>query len=69
MFGLDNPSGISVMPAITPTNNSTPQWFTEGGAGLSASYPGQEWFNQIQAELLNVLKEAGVTPDTLIRET
>ncbi|CAM3717322.1 hypothetical protein [Xenorhabdus thuongxuanensis] len=63
MFGLDNPSGISVMPAITPTNNSTPQWFTEGGAGLSASYPGQEWFNQIQAELLNVLKEAGVTPD------
>ncbi|MDC9616306.1 phage tail protein [Xenorhabdus khoisanae] len=35
MFGLDNPSGISVMLAITPTNNSTPQWFTEGGAGLS----------------------------------
>ncbi|KHD28799.1 hypothetical protein [Xenorhabdus nematophila] len=63
MFGLDNPSGINVMPAITPTNNSAPLWFTEGGAGLSASYPGQEWFNQVQAELLNVLKEAGVTPD------
>ncbi|WP_176551396.1 tail fiber protein, partial [Xenorhabdus cabanillasii] len=63
MFGLDNPSGINVMPAITPKNNSAPLWFTEGGAGLSASYPGQEWFNQVQAELLNVLKEAGVTPD------
>ncbi|CBJ81762.1 putative tail fiber protein [Xenorhabdus bovienii str. Jollieti] len=63
MFGLDNPSGINVMPAITPTNNSVPLWFTEGGAGLSASYPGQEWFNQIQAELLGVLKEAGITPD------
>ncbi|CDL81433.1 hypothetical protein [Xenorhabdus cabanillasii] len=63
MFGLDNPSGINVIPAITPKNNSIPLWFTEGGAGLSASYPGQEWFNQVQAELLNVLKEAGVTPD------
>ncbi|CAM3283251.1 hypothetical protein XNC1_3399 [Xenorhabdus nematophila ATCC 19061] len=63
MFGLDNPSGINVMPDITPVNNPVPLWFTEGGAGLSASYPGQEWFNQVQAELLNVLKEAGVTPD------
>ncbi|MDC9620151.1 tail fiber protein [Xenorhabdus sp. XENO-7] len=63
MFGLDNPSGINVMPTITPTNNSVPLWFTEGGAGLSASYPGQEWFNQVQAELLGVLKEAGITPD------
>ncbi|WP_208620397.1 tail fiber protein, partial [Xenorhabdus miraniensis] len=63
MFGLDNPSGISVMPAIPPANNAMPLWFTEGGAGLSASYPGQEWFNQVQAELLGVLREGGITPD------
>ncbi|MHD0617081.1 gp53-like domain-containing protein [Morganella morganii] len=63
MFGLDNKSGINVMPPIAPADSQTPLWFTEGGAGLSATYPGQDWFNQIQAELLNVLKDAGVTPE------
>ncbi|EGT3609617.1 tail fiber protein [Morganella morganii] len=63
MFGLDNKSGINVMPPIAPADSQSPLWFTEGGAGLSATYPGQDWFNQIQAELLNVLKEAGLTAD------
>lgn len=62
MFGLDNKSGINVMPPIAPADSQTPLWFTEGGAGLSATYPGQDWFNQIQAELLNVLKAADITP-------
>lgn len=62
MFGLDNKSGINVMPPIAPADSQTPLWFTEGGAGLSATYPGQDWFNQIQAELLNVLKAADISP-------
>ncbi len=62
MFGLDNKSGINVMPPIAPADSQTPLWFTEGGAGLSATYPGQDWFNQIQAELLNVLKAADIAP-------
>lgn len=62
MFGLDNKSGINVMPPIAPADSQTPLWFTEGGAGLSATYPGQDWFNQIQAELLNVLNAAEITP-------
>lgn len=62
MFGLDNKSGINVMPSIAPADSQTPLWFTEGGAGLSATYPGQDWFNQIQAELLNVLKAADIAP-------
>lgn len=62
MFGLDNKSGINVMPPIAPADSQSPLWFTEGGAGLSATYPGQDWFNQIQAELLNILKAADITP-------
>lgn len=62
MFGLDNKSGINVMPPIAPADSQSPLWFTEGGAGLSATYPGQDWFNQIQAELLNVLKAADISP-------
>ncbi|MEQ5119487.1 gp53-like domain-containing protein [Morganella morganii] len=62
MFGLDNKSGINVMPPMAPADSQTPLWFTEGGAGQSATYPGQEWFNQIQAELLNILKAADIAP-------
>lgn len=62
MFGLDNKSGINAMPPIAPADSQTPKWFTEGGAGLSATYPGQDWFNQIQAELLNILKAADIAP-------
>ncbi len=63
MFGLDNASGVSTMPPITPATSLTPLWFTEGGAGQPPSYPGQDWFNMHQAEHLNVLAEAGIAPD------
>ncbi|MBO1591851.1 tail fiber protein, partial [Yersinia pseudotuberculosis] len=63
MYGLDNTSGISVMPPVAPAVSPTPLWFTEGGAGQSPSYPGQDWFNMFQAEHLNVLADAGISPD------
>ncbi|MEM8109533.1 hypothetical protein Q4S27_10270 [Morganella morganii subsp. sibonii] len=63
MYGLDNASGVNVMPKIAPVGSATPLWFTEGGAGLAASYPGQDWFNMIQAELLNVLTAGGIKPE------
>lgn len=63
MYGLDNASGVNVMPKLAPVSSATPLWFTEGGAGLAASYPGQDWFNMIQAELLNVLTEGGIKPE------
>lgn len=63
MYGLDNNSGINVMPAIAPAVSSTPLWFTEGGANQPPSYPGQDWFNMVTAEVLNVLAEAEMTPD------
>ncbi|MCB4853523.1 hypothetical protein LHV25_00635 [Providencia rettgeri] len=63
MYGLDNASGVNVMPKIAPVSSATPLWFTEGGAGLAASYPGQDWFNMVQAELLGVLSAGGVKPE------
>lgn len=63
MYGLDNASGVNVMPKLAPVSSATPLWFTEGGAGLAASYPGQDWFNMIQAELLSILTEGGVKPE------
>jgi phage-related tail fiber protein len=63
MYGLDNNSGINVMPAVAPTVSPTPLWFTDGGANQPPSYPGQDWFNIITAELLNVLAEAAIAPN------
>ncbi|MDN0007492.1 hypothetical protein QVM88_14255 [Providencia stuartii] len=63
MYGLDNASGVNVMPKLAPVGSATPLWFTEGGAGLAASYPGQDWFNMVQAELLAVLTAGGVKPE------
>ncbi|WP_145482410.1 gp53-like domain-containing protein [Yersinia aldovae] len=63
MYGLDNNSGINAMPAVAPTVSPTPLWFTDGGANQPPSYPGQDWFNMFQAEHLNVLAEAGLTPN------
>ncbi|WP_176552411.1 phage tail protein [Testudinibacter sp. TR-2022] len=53
------------MPGIKPQLKSAlePQWFTEGGNGVAPTYPGADWFNIVQAELLNVLKKAGINPD------
>lgn len=63
MYALDNKSGIKQMPEIPEVFSKEPLWFTEGRDGNAPSYPGAHWFNIIQAELLNVLKEAGIEPD------
>ncbi|HED0391995.1 TPA: hypothetical protein ACJ75O_003786, partial [Yersinia enterocolitica] len=63
MFHLDNETGVPVMPDLPPTQSNEAKWFTEGGNGVSPSWPGSTWFNIIQAEMLNVLAAAGITPD------
>ncbi|WP_342752631.1 right-handed parallel beta-helix repeat-containing protein [Pasteurella multocida] len=63
MYHLDNESGVSNIPAIAPLRSQQRLWFTEGGHGNAISYPGADWFNIVQAELLNVLDEAGISPD------
>ena len=63
MFHLDNNSGIDVMPVIKQTLSRLVKWFTEGDSQTPPSYPGADWFNIVQAELLNVLKGAEIEPD------
>lgn len=63
MYALDNKSGIPQMPEIPEVFSKEPLWFTEGRDGNAPSYPGAHWFNIVQAELLNVLKEAGIEPE------
>ena len=63
MFHLDNNSGIANMPEPNAVQSSSPRWFTEGGGSVPSSYPGALWYNMVQAELLNLLSAAGVTPD------
>lgn len=68
MFHLDNNSGVSAMPPVGAVQSSAPRWFTEGGGGTPASYPGAAWYNIIQAELLSVLSAGGVAPDKASNE-
>ncbi len=63
MYHLDNASSVPDMPAIHPVLFTERRWFTEGGDGVQPSYPGADWFNAIQAEMLNVLALANITPD------
>ena len=65
MYALDNDSGVKTMPEIKSKKfePADTHWFTEGGNGVAPSYPGADWFNIVQAELLNILKEAKITPD------
>ncbi|MFB9085348.1 tail fiber protein [Erwinia tracheiphila] len=51
------------MPPVGTVQSSAPRWFTEGGGGTPASYPGAAWYNIIQAELLNFLSAYGIAPD------
>ncbi|MEG0100852.1 MAG: hypothetical protein RR818_01225 [Citrobacter sp.] len=62
MFYLDNVTGVPEMPPLAPVANRTLLFFTEGGNRIPASYPGADWFNIVQSELLNVIKEAGMLP-------
>ncbi|EIT5899699.1 hypothetical protein L2K72_003823 [Salmonella enterica] len=63
MFYVDNNSGSPTMPALSPTQSNTPTWFTEGDKNKGISWIGQDWLNILQAELLNILSEAGIKPD------
>ncbi|MCB5307311.1 hypothetical protein [Yersinia massiliensis] len=63
MFHLDNETGVPVMPNLPPVQSNTTKWFTEGGNGIPPSWPGATWFNITQAEMLNVLVDAGIDPD------
>lgn len=60
MFGLNNSSGIPVMPALAEKLTENPQWFTEGGNGVEPSWPGADWFNSLQAELINIVLAADI---------
>ncbi|HAX5206073.1 TPA: phage tail protein [Escherichia coli] len=63
MFYVDNNSGVATMPALSPAQSNTTTWFTEGDSVKGISWIGQDWLNIIQAELLNILAEAGIQPD------
>jgi hypothetical protein len=62
MFGIDDPTAISVMP--TPEAAGTPGFWTEGNPGLgqAATYVRASFLNGLQSELLSILTAAGVTP-------
>ncbi|EAO1229830.1 hypothetical protein EX410_18390 [Salmonella enterica] len=51
------------MPALSPAQSNIPTWFTEGDRNKGISWIGQDWLNILQAELLNILSEAGIKPD------
>ncbi|ENM1232361.1 tail fiber protein [Salmonella enterica] len=63
MFYVDNNSGVPNMPPLSPAQSNTPTWFTEGDKNKGISHIGQDWLNILQAELLNILDEAGIKPD------
>ncbi|HEI8930967.1 TPA: phage tail protein [Citrobacter freundii] len=63
MFYVDNPTGVPVMPPVPPVMSLATLYFTEGGNGIPPTYPGPDWFNIVQSELINVVKEAGMLPD------
>ncbi|URU47592.1 tail fiber domain-containing protein [Klebsiella pneumoniae] len=63
MYHLDNTSGVPEMPPPKDTQTISTRWFGESEEQGGISWPGADWFNIVQAELLNILKEAGIDPD------
>ncbi len=63
MYYIDNNSGSPNMPPLSPAQSNIPTWFTEGDKDKGISWIGQDWLNILQAELLNILSEAGIKPD------
>ncbi|HFT8884559.1 TPA: phage tail protein [Escherichia coli] len=63
MFYIDNDSGVTVMPPVSAQRSAIVRWFSEGDGNNAITWPGMDWFNIVQAELLNTLKEAGIQPD------
>ncbi|HFR4614035.1 TPA: hypothetical protein ACHVT9_003575 [Klebsiella pneumoniae] len=62
MYHLDNVSGVPEMPEPKDTQSISPRWFGESQEQGGISWPGADWFNIIQAELLNILKASGIEP-------
>ncbi|MFZ5182279.1 hypothetical protein [Enterobacter roggenkampii] len=65
MYHVDNSTGVPVMPNPSPVTSKTVLFFTEGGNGVPPTYPGPDWFNIIQSELINILRAAGLEPDKM----
>lgn len=65
MFHLDNTSGVPEMPEPKEQQSITPKWFGESVEQGGISWPGADWFNIVQAELLSILKDSGLSPDKL----
>ncbi|MCE9941427.1 tail fiber domain-containing protein [Serratia liquefaciens] len=63
MFHLDNTSGVPEMPEVKDPQSNTPRWFGESVQQGGISWPGADWFNIIQAELLAILELVGDAPD------
>ncbi|HFU8034892.1 TPA: phage tail protein [Escherichia coli] len=63
MFHVDNPTGVPVMPPVAAELSKATLYFTEGGNGIPPTYPGPDWFNIIQSELLEILRQASIKPD------
>lgn len=63
MYHLDNTSGVPEMPEPKEQQSNTPRWFGESQEQGGISWPGADWFNVVQAELLNLLAAAGIEPE------
>ncbi|MFH5021667.1 tail fiber domain-containing protein [Klebsiella michiganensis] len=63
MYHLDNTSGVPEMPEPKEEQSITPRWFGESQEQGGISWPGADWFNTVQAELLNLLQAAGIQPE------
>ncbi|HFK4066893.1 TPA: hypothetical protein ACG1UU_004357 [Kluyvera ascorbata] len=63
MYFVDNNTGVPVMPPVKEVLSSSPLFFTEGGNGVPPTWPGPDWFNIIQSELINFLEAYGVNPE------
>lgn len=61
MYHLDNKSGVTKMPEVDEVLSPTPLFFSERKDAIS--WPGADWFNIVQLELLNILMAAGINPE------
>ncbi|WP_273979343.1 hypothetical protein [Vibrio parahaemolyticus] len=59
MHPLQNGSQVTERPAKKPSSG-VQGWFTESGENNIPSYPGQDWFNSVIAEFLNLLSSQGI---------
>ena len=62
MYHLDNTSGVPEMPEPKDVQTISTRWFGESMEQGGISWPGADWFNTVQAELLNILANSGIEP-------